>query len=254
MHNYVFVLLLSRSLVLALIYRSSLFQVIFQTTFILHDLRLRSVSLAHKQRTVAILLAAQIFAKSENILRRVLVHRRIGCRANHNHSIRSITHSDESHTEQRSVEQARSHILVIKEKYSKRTKHHQTYNNAESSMTIERHTEQCHAQEERNIHAHLAHSLSAFNQSPNERSNQQSEVCVKTRVVSQAHAVYKHQLEPSAHLHNARNNTIENSSNKQRRHTESHERTLQVRILALLVVEHKHDGRDTKQVQQVHTD
>ena len=64
---------------------------------------LRGVSLAVEQRAVAILVAAEIAAEGEDVLGRVLVHRRIGCRADDDERVARVAYHEHQHAEQRGV-------------------------------------------------------------------------------------------------------------------------------------------------------
>ena len=66
--------------------------------------------------------------------------------------------------------------------------------------------------------------------------------------------VDKEELKPSAHLHNARHDTIEHSGHQTETAHQSQRSALHGGILALLVIEDKHQSRQTKEVQQVDTD
>ena len=64
---------------------------------------LRVVGLTVEQRAVAILVAAQVVAQGEDVLGRVLVHRRVGGRANHNHGIGGVADEEHEHTQRHRV-------------------------------------------------------------------------------------------------------------------------------------------------------
>ena len=72
------VLLIGRSLLLALINRCPFLRHRLAHVAVSFESHLRSVSLTIEQWSIAILVAAQITAQGEDILRRVLVHRRVG--------------------------------------------------------------------------------------------------------------------------------------------------------------------------------
>ena len=69
----------------------------------LAHLILRGISLAIEQRTVAILVTAQIASQGEDVLWRVLVHRRIRSRADDNNRIAGVADHEHKHTEERGV-------------------------------------------------------------------------------------------------------------------------------------------------------
>ena len=72
------VLLIGRSLLLALINRCAFLHHRLAHVAVRLESHLRSVSLTIEQWSIAILVAAQITAQGEDILRRVLIHRRVG--------------------------------------------------------------------------------------------------------------------------------------------------------------------------------
>ena len=67
---------------------------------------LRGVGLSVEQRACAILFASQVFAQREDVLRRVLIHRRVRCGADDDERVGRIAHHDEQRTEQGGVQRA----------------------------------------------------------------------------------------------------------------------------------------------------
>ena len=70
------------------------------------NLILRVVALAPCQRAIAILVTAQIVAQGEDVFGRVLVHRRVGRRADADDGIRRVANHQHQHAQQRGVLQA----------------------------------------------------------------------------------------------------------------------------------------------------
>ena len=106
LHNKVFVLLVRRRLLLALINGVTLIN--NGTAHIAFDLQLylRCIGRAIEQRTRTILFATHVFAQGKEVLRGVLVHWRVGCRTNDNHCIRRVTDNQHQHTKQRRIFEA----------------------------------------------------------------------------------------------------------------------------------------------------
>ena len=93
---------------------------------------------------------------------------------------------------------------------------------------------------------------------PYHHANEQEDIDNLTRIERHSEDVDEQQLEPSANLYDAGNDTIEHCCEDDYRDEQGYERALQVALRIVggefLVIIYQHNGRQTQQVQQVDTD
>ena len=91
---------------------------------------------------------------------------------------------------------------------------------------------------------------------PNHTCYQKDDVDNLARVERHSQGVHEKQFKPAAHTHNARHHSIEHCCQDNHRDAQCDERTTKVGIACVVgiftVVIYQHDGRQTKQVEQVH--
>ena len=99
-HDEVRVLLVGTCLLLALVYGLALRRNGSAVAAVGFELHLRAVGLSPEQGARAILDAAQVVAQGEDVLGRVLVHGRVGARADHDERVGRVAHHQHQHAEQ----------------------------------------------------------------------------------------------------------------------------------------------------------
>ena len=226
------------------------------------ECNLRGICLTIEQRTVAILIAAEIASECEDVLWRVLVHRRVGRRTYHYDRIAGITDHKHQKTQQNGILCTRCdirHDLLLyltgtTEQEIKQSKNNHTDDCGRPSVAVERYAEHTHGQDECYILPLEASARVCFVYSPDNRSNKKDDVYDLTCVERTSQNIYKEKLEPSTNSHNARHNTIKHGRNDDKRDDEGCDRTLQLDVREATIAIYKHDGRYAKQVEKVHTD
>ena len=221
------------------------------------QLYLTGVSLSVEQGTVTILLTTQIGTQSEDILRGILVHGCIGRTADYYHGIGTIANHYHEHAQQAGIHQAcRDDVHQIPapaEQKIDKQKYHHSYHTTHPAMTIEGNAQHAHTQQEGYVHAHAAPLTGGLIQSPEDHSHQQTDVDNQTRIEGTVELVDKEQLKPSAHLHDTRYDTIQHGGHQDKTSQKGQRGTFHAGLLALLVIEHKHQSRQAEQVEQVNS-
>ena len=121
-------------------------------------------------------------------------------------------------------------------------------------MPVEGDAQQGDAQHEGQGHAQLVAVLVALVDAPYQRGGQYEHVDQYARVERHAQRVDEQQLEPSAHLHDARHHPVEHHGHQHGRAQQRQERAFGVGAGHFFVVIYQHDGGQAKQVQQVNAD
>ena len=155
--NDVAVLLLGTGFFLALVNGRTLLGdggAILAVALVFH---LAGILLSVEQRTVAILLAAQIAAKRENVLGTVLVHGRVGRTSDYNYGIRAVSNHDHEHAKQAGVHEAGTDPvglvhLSVQHKIQER-QHKDSDKYAGEAMAVKGNSEHTHAEQIRKVHA-----------------------------------------------------------------------------------------------------
>ena len=260
-HDEVGVLLVRRGLFLLLIDGSALLHARLAILSIHIEGHLRSVGLSVEQRTIAILVAAEIGPQREDILRRVLVHRGIGSRADHDDRIRGVADHEHQHAEQGRVLHASADelYLFLRARLALKdepqgNEHDDTDNHGRPSVAIEGNAQHGYRSQEGNVLADYALVLISLIDSPQDDGHQRYDIDDETRIEGHAQRVDEEQLEPSAHGDDAWHHAIEDGSHEHERHEEGDERTFQVGIGMAAVVPHQDDGRHAEQIEQVNAD
>ena len=109
--------------------------------------QLGSIGLSIEERLGAILLTVQVGAECEDVLGRVLIHGRIGCRPDHDDGIGRIAYHNHEHAKQRRIHEARFHqialsLTAIHQQPAYGAKDEQADDDAAHAVTEERDAEQ----------------------------------------------------------------------------------------------------------------
>ena len=121
-------------------------------------------------------------------------------------------------------------------------------------MSVERNTQQGDGSQERDVHPLAAYCHIAFVYTPDNAGCKDNDVDNQSGIKREPQAVDKEQFEPSSYLHDTRYDTVQHCYNQYHRAEESQEASFQIGIRILFIVIYQYDGRDTKQVEQMHTD
>ena len=122
------------------------------------------------------------------------------------------------------------------------------------SVAIEGDTKHAYGCYECNVLAYLAAIGLTLVYSPKHNGDKQDDINDEARVEWHAKRIDEEQFKPTANGNNARNDAIENGCHDDYGHKQGNEGTFEVCIREFAVVEHQHNGRDTKKVEQVNAD
>ena len=219
---------------------------------------LRGKGLTIEKGLLTILLAVEISAEREDVFGRVLVHRRVLCRTQHDECVGRIADHEHQHAEQRGVEGAFAHhklaLFLPAQEDSQHGKHKETEQQGRNiAFAVERNAQHAHTGDIKH-HAKCTIVLEGRPQSGAHHGNQGEDVDDHTAVERQTHHVDEEQLEPTAHFHDAGNHTIEHGGHKNHAENEGNERTFQIGIGPFLVIVDQDDGGQAQQIEQVHAD
>ena len=255
-YHEVRVLLVSRSLLLALVDGCSLLHLVVHA--VLGDSRFRAVCLTIYQRIVAILVAAQIASQRKNVLRGVLVHWRIGCRAYHDDGVCGIAYHEHQHAEQCGVLQTcanqRLAGILAAHHHPQQSQHDGSDDEGAPSISVEWYAQQTYGCREGDVLSQQALVLLGLIDSPYHGADEKQHVYDKSGIELHTQRVDEEQLKPSAYGDDAWHNAIKHGSHQYERQCQSYERSFQVGVRHTLVVVYQHYGRDAEQVQQVDSD
>ena len=121
-------------------------------------------------------------------------------------------------------------------------------------MSKEGNAQQGYRQQEGDVGTPRTGIVVALVDGPHEHGEQEHDVDDESAVERHAEGVDEEQLEPSAHLHDARHDAVEHDCDEHHGTGEGEQRALHVRVRVLLVVVNEYDGGETKEVEQVHAD
>ena len=215
-------------------------------------LHLRHIGLSVEQRRLAVLLAGQVVAQGEDVLRGVLVHRRVGRRTDQRQGIRRVAHDNHQQADQDRVEQLDVYILLDEQEGGQC--HGQDHGD-HIAAADKGNTQQDDRQDEGDAHTHGMHLLAhGLPDGPGQDARQHEGEGIDTRVVGHAEDVDKQQLEVAADLHQALHHAKHHQANDGERDEQGDQRALQGGVGCLLIIVNQHDRRDTEQVQQVYAD
>ena len=122
------------------------------------------------------------------------------------------------------------------------------------AITIERNAEHGYRSHERNVASLLALVGIAFIDGPKHGGNKQQDIDYFARIERTTQHIDKEKFEPTAHGYDTRNDSIEHGCHDSKRNKQRNERTFEFDMGELAITEHQNDGRNTKQIEQVHAD
>ena len=232
--------------------------VTLHTFFLAVTHSLRGKGLTIEKGFLSVLLAVQISAEREDVFGRVLIHRRVLCRTQHDECVGRIADHEHQHAEQRGVERALAHhilaVFLPLQEEPKRAEHNGTEQQGRDvAFAVERNAQHAHTGE---IKRHGAHPI-ALERRPQggaDYADQHEDVDDHTTVERQSQHIDEEKLEPSAHFHDAGHDTIEYGGHQHNAEAECHQRTFEVGIGGFLIIIDQNDGRQAQQIEQVHTD
>ena len=192
---------------------------------------LRGVGTSVEQRAVAILVAAQIATKCKDVLGRVLVHRRVGRRANHDEGIRRVANHEHQQAAEHRILQACTHHgdsllvdgLLVVQHPPQQGKHHHADDHCRPAIAVEGNTQQGDGNHEGDVLSAVVAFLIGLPDSPAHGSHEQYDIDNLTRVERHAQHVHEQQLEPSTHGDDARHDAIEHGGDDDERHQQRQE-------------------------------
>ena len=132
--------------------------------------------------------------------------------------------------------------------------HYNANANGRPAIAIERNAQHAHCGHKRDVAAPVALVGIAFVDGPQHDAHQQDDVDDFARIEGAAQRVDEEQLKPSAHGDDARHDAIEHAGHNNERNCQGDERAFEFDVGEFAIAEHQHDGRNAKQVQQVHAD
>ena len=219
---------------------------------------LAGILLSVEQRTVAILLTAQIAAKRENVLGTVLVHGCVGRTSDYNYGIRAVSNHNHEHAKQAGVHEAGTDPvglvhLSVQHKIQK-CQHKDSDKYAGEAMAVEGNSEHTHAEQIRKVHAQAVALDCGFPNAPQHNTHQKYHIDDHSGVEGKSECVDKEQFEPSAHLYNTRHNAVKHCRHQGKTAGKGNQRASGVGIGITAEIIYQHKCRQTKQVKQVYAD
>ena len=216
--HFIAVGLVGGSLLLTLVHRCAFLRHGHAVAAIGLQLHLRGVGLSVEEWTVAILLTAQVLAQGEDVLGRVLVHGRVGRGADHDDGVRRVADHDHQHAQQRSVHQPCGDellaVLLPVQAEIEYAEHDDAKHHALPAIAVERDAQHGHAGQERQVHAQAATLLCTLPDSPYNHGDEADDIDDEAGVEGAVERVDEQQLEPAAHLHDARHDAVENGGHE----------------------------------------
>ena len=243
--GFVLVLLHDTGILCAAINRA-----IFEAATIELKLRIGGIDLAIEQRRLAVLVTAQVALEGKSAVRRVLVERCVGTRADENEAVAGEAHKNHENAQNDVAEYTRRHFLQVTEQI-----HAQRYENDDGNQQArpnEGDARQQNGHHERNFHACLVVAFLEFPQAPGNGGEQHNRIEDDARVVAHTQCVHKEAVEVAAQFHKTRFKTVENHAYNGKRYQQCDNRTFGIGVLGLAEVINKCNGGDTQQVEQVH--
>ena len=221
---------------------------------------LRSVGLPVQQGAVSILVTAQVRTEREDVFRRILIHWRVGNRANYDERVARIAYHQHQHTQQSRILQAgRNQVfgpfvdsfLIVKQE-ADNAQNDDSDNNRTPSIAIERYADEAKGNEERYIFTLFIAVNVALVDGPQHSCHKKDDVNNKSGIEREAETIHKQQFKPSADSYNSRYDAVENGCHDGKRNHQCHQRTSGLDVGKTAVTVHQHDGRQAQQVQQMH--
>ena len=222
-------------------------------------LQLRVEGRAVEQRLLAILVTGQIVTDGKDVLGRVLVHRRIGGRANHNQRIAGVANHHHQEAKQSGIEHTAQvsvggNLPISKQHIEQgRDKHHANHD-AHGTAAKERNTKHNHRGNKHPLGSLQVLVPETEPDGIGHHANQKDKIDNKTRVERHTQHIDEQQFKPAADLHDARHYAVENDAYQHKTEQQSPQRALHGSIGIAAIVVNQHHGGDTEQIEQVDAD
>ena len=192
---------------------------------------LRSVGLPVQQGPVSILVTAQVRTEREDVFRRILIHWRVGNRANYDERVARIAYHQHQHTQQSRILQAgRNQVFgpfvdsfLIVQQEADNAQNDDSDNNCTPSIAIERYADEAKGDEERYIFTLFIAVNIALVDGPQHSCHKKDDVNNKSGIERKAETIHKQQFKPSAHSNNSRYNAVEHGCHDGKRNHQSYQ-------------------------------
>ena len=223
---------------------------------------LRGVGLTVEQRAVAILVTAEVRTEREDVLWRVLIHRRIGHRTDDDECIARVANHQHQHAEQCRILEAGGdeihrlfvdHLLAV-EQESCDGQHDDADDEGRPAVAVERNADEAEGEQERDVLAGLILVDVTLADSPYRCCNEAGDVDDEAGVERQSERIDEEQLKPATDGDDAGYDAVEHGGHDDIRDEQGNQRALQLDVGEAAVAVHQHDGGQTEQVEQVHAD
>ena len=213
---------------------------------------LRYVGLTIDQRSLSILFTRQIGTQRKDITGCILVHGGIGRSTNQRQCIRRVAHHNHHQTNQSGIQQLHIHLL-LQEETSRQSCRQQ--DSDQIATANKRNTDQDNGQDKSQLHANQIHLVThGLPNGPDQHAHQDHYVGIDTCIIGHTQHIDKEQFEVAAHFNQTLHDSIHHQSDNSKREEQGDKRSFNGWIRHFLIIINQDNGRDTQQVQQVHTD
>ena len=161
-----------------------------------------------EQRSLAILLAAQVLGEGIGVVGRVLIEGSERVAANENHGIARKSDEDDQHAQRHAGEDANRDFITEFEQIDAQSQSEHRGN--EQAVADEEHAAEHDAQDERDLHERGAAALVQFKEVPRQHSHQHDGIDEHTAVERHSHHVHGKQVEVLRELHKSGLQAVEN--------------------------------------------
>ena len=172
-------------------------------------------SLSIEQRPVAILFAVEITAQTKYIFGRILIHRGIGRRTNHNQRIRRITDKNNEQRQQYRIHGDYRQLFTSKQIISQRSRKDNTDN---IPVADKRNTHQYDTYQKRNLDELIAALSIRLINGPSDNPDNEEEIKNHSAVERQVENVDEQQFDPTGNLDKTRNQTVKQKHDQHERY------------------------------------
>ena len=172
-------------------------------------------SLSIEQRPVAILFAVEITAQTKYIFGRILIHRGIGRRTNHNQRIRRITDKNNEQRQQYRIHGDYRQLFTSKQIISQRSRKDNTDN---IPVADKRNTHQYDTYQKRNLDELIAALSIRLINGPSDNPDNEEEIKNHSAVERQVENVDEQQFDPTGNLDKPRDQTVKQKHDQHERY------------------------------------
>ena len=199
-----------------------------------------------EQRSLAILLAAQVGAERKHVVGRVLVHRRIGVGADKQKRVARIADENHENAQRHECQHPHGEPLGGEEPYGEST--HDNQRN-QKRMADKGNAAKQHGEQKRDADA--VDALLAVKRMDAPYGHGEDGIYKHARIEAPSESIYKEKLEILADLDEARHEAEEYQRHDDGRDGQGDERAGSGRVAELTVIDHKHNGRNAEKIEQV---